>query len=479
MQDYEMVIGLEVHCELSTESKIFCGCSAKFGGEPNTHVCEVCSGMPGTLPTLNKQVVEYAVKAGLALNCEITRNNKFDRKNYFYPDLPKAYQISQLYFPICRNGHVDIKTSAGTKSIGIHEIHMEEDAGKLVHDPVTGMTMVDFNRCGVPLLEIVSEPDFRSAEEVIAYLSKLRDTMQYLGVSDCKMQEGSMRADVNLSVRPRGQKEFGTRTEMKNIASFKAIERAIEYERERQIDLIEEGNEVVQETRRWDDEKEYTYAMRSKENAQDYKYYPDPDLMPIEISDEYLNEIKAGLPEFADHKKARYVEELGLPEYDADIITASPALVKVFETACEVTDSPKEVSNWLMTDLLKLCKDAGVAADDMKFDGKSLGVIIKMVQDGKINRKSGRKVLEEVFMNGVDPESYVKENGLAQVSDASAIEPVIKEVLDANPGPVSEYLAGKEKNFQFLVGQSMRALKGKADPQAVRTTLEKLLGEMK
>ncbi|MBR1905985.1 MAG: Asp-tRNA(Asn)/Glu-tRNA(Gln) amidotransferase subunit GatB [Clostridiales bacterium] len=479
MRDYEMVIGLEVHCELSTESKIFCGCSTKFGGAPNTHVCEVCSGMPGTLPQLNTKVVEYAVKAGLALNCEITRKNKFDRKNYFYPDLPKAYQISQLYFPICRNGHVDIKTSAGTKSIGIHEIHMEEDAGKLVHDPVTGMTMVDFNRCGVPLLEIVSEPDFRSAEEVIAYLSKLRDTMQYLGVSDCKMQEGSMRADVNLSVRPRGQKEFGTRTEMKNIASFKAIERAIEYERERQIDLIEEGNEVVQETRRWDDEKEYTYAMRSKENAQDYKYYPDPDLMPIEISDEYLNEIKAGLPEFADQKKARYVEELGLPEYDADIITASPALVKVFETACEVTDSPKEVSNWLMTDLLKLCKDAGVAADDMKFDGKSLGVIIKMVQDGKINRKSGRKVLEEVFMNGVDPENYVKENGLAQVSDASAIEPVIKEVLDANTGPVSEYLAGKEKNFQFLVGQSMRALKGKADPQAVRTTLEKLLGEMK
>ena len=479
MQDYEMVIGLEVHCELSTESKIFCGCSAKFGGEPNTHVCEVCSGMPGTLPTLNKQVVEYAVKAGLALNCEITRNNKFDRKNYFYPDLPKAYQISQLYFPICRNGRVDIKTSQGIKSIGIHEIHMEEDAGKLVHDPVTGMTMVDFNRCGVPLLEIVSEPDFRSGEEVIAYLEKLRDTMQYLGISDCKMQEGSMRADVNLSVRPRGQKEFGTRTEMKNIASFKAIERAIEYERERQIDLIEEGGEVVQETRRWDDEKEYTYAMRSKENAQDYKYYPDPDLMPIEISDEYLSEIKAQLPEFADQKKARYVAELGLPEYDADIITGTPALVKVFETACEVTDSPKEVSNWLMTDLLKLCKDAAVAPADMKFDGKALGVIIKMVQDGKINRKSGRKVLEEVFMNGVDPEAYVKENGMAQVSDASAIEPVIKEVLDANPGPVSEYLAGKEKNFQFLVGQSMRALKGKADPQAVRTTLEKLLGEMK
>ncbi len=348
-----MVIGLEVHCELSTESKIFCGCSTKFGGEPNTHVCEVCSGMPGTLPTLNRKVVEYAVKTGLALNCEITRKNKFDRKNYFYPDLPKAYQISQLYFPICRNGHVDIKTSEGTKSIGIHEIHMEEDAGKLVHDPVTGMTMVDFNRCGVPLLEIVSEPDFRSAEEVTAYLTKLRDTMQYLGVSDCKMQEGSMRADVNLSVRPVGQKEFGTRTEMKNIASFKAIERAIEYERDRQIDLIEEGGKVVQETRRWDDEKEYTYAMRSKENAQDYKYFPDPDLMPIEISEEYLDEVKKNLPEFADAKRERYVRDMGLPEYDAEIITGATTLVTVFETASEMTGSPKDVSNWIMTDLLK------------------------------------------------------------------------------------------------------------------------------
>ena len=351
MKEYEMVIGLEVHCELSTESKIFCGCSTKFGGEPNTHVCEVCSGMPGTLPTLNRKVVEYAVKTGLALNCEITRKNKFDRKNYFYPDLPKAYQISQLYFPICRNGHVDIKTSEGTKSIGIHEIHMEEDAGKLVHDPVTGMTMVDFNRCGVPLLEIVSEPDFRSAEEVTAYLTKLRDTMQYLGVSDCKMQEGSMRADVNLSVRPVGQKEFGTRTEMKNIASFKAIERAIEYERDRQIDLIEEGGKVVQETRRWDDEKEYTYAMRSKENAQDYKYFPDPDLMPIEISEEYLDEVKKNLPEFADAKRERYVRDMGLPEYDAEIITGATTLVTVFETASEMTGSPKDVSNWIMTDL--------------------------------------------------------------------------------------------------------------------------------
>ncbi len=479
MSNYKTTVGIEVHAELKTKTKIFSNSLNSYGKMANTNVNVVDLGYPGTLPTLNKEVIRLATRAALVLNCTINKHMHFDRKNYFYPDNPQNYQISQLYLPICRNGHVDIETEDGVKAIGIHEIHMEEDAGKLVHDEWENSSLVDFNRSGVPVIELVSEPDMRSAEEVIAYLDKLRMTIQYLGASDCKLNEGSMRADVNLSVREVGAEEFGTRTEMKNIASFKAIERAIEYERERQIDLIEEGNEVVQETRRWDDEKEYTYAMRSKENAQDYKYYPDPDLMPIEISDEYLSEIKAQLPEFADQKKARYVAELGLPEYDADIITGTPALVKVFETACEVTDSPKEVSNWLMTDLLKLCKDAAVAPADMKFDGKALGVIIKMVQDGKINRKSGRKVLEEVFMNGVDPEAYVKENGMAQVSDASAIEPVIKEVLDANPGPVSEYLAGKEKNFQFLVGQSMRALKGKADPQAVRTTLEKLLGEMK
>ncbi|HPJ81965.1 MAG TPA: Asp-tRNA(Asn)/Glu-tRNA(Gln) amidotransferase subunit GatB, partial [Saccharofermentans sp.] len=304
MSAFETVMGLEVHVELSTKSKIFCGCSTKFGGEPNTHVCEICSGMPGTLPTINKKVVEYAIKAGVATNCEITRKNKFDRKNYFYPDLPKAYQVSQLYLPICRNGHVDIVVGGKTKSIGIHEIHMEEDAGKLIHDSSTDTTMVDYNRCGVPLIEIVSEPDFRSAEEVIAYLEKLRDTLQYLGVSDCKMQEGSMRADINLSVRPVGQEEYGTRTEMKNMASLKAIARAIAYEADRQIDVIEAGGKVTQETRRWDDVKEYSYAMRSKENAQDYKYFPEPDLMPMEISDDFIKRIKAEMPELADAKKA-------------------------------------------------------------------------------------------------------------------------------------------------------------------------------
>ena len=479
MTDYEMVIGLEVHCELSTESKIFCSCSTKFGGAPNTHVCEVCSGMPGTLPTLNKKVVEFAVKTGLALNCDITRNNKFDRKNYFYPDLPKAYQISQLYYPICRNGHVDIKTDAGSKSIGIHEIHMEEDAGKLVHDPLTGKTMVDFNRCGVPLLEIVSEPDFRSADEVIAYLTKLRDTMQYLGVSDCKMQEGSMRADVNLSVRPRGQAEFGTRTEMKNIASFKAIARAIDYEFDRQVDLIEGGGKVIQETRRWDDEREFTYAMRSKEDAQDYKYFPDPDLMPVFISEEYLEEVAKSLPEFADQKKKRYIEELGLPEYDAEIITGSTALVRLFEKTSEVTNAPKDASNWIMTDVLKLCSREHITPEDMTFSPDSLGVIINMVNEGKINRKVGRDVLEKVFCENVDPADYIEKNNLAQVSDTSAIEPVIREVLANNDKAVSEYLGGVEKSFGFLVGQSMRALGGKADPQAVRQILKDVLDSMR
>ena len=479
MADYEMVIGLEVHCELSTKSKIFCGCSTKFGGAPNTHVCEICSGMPGTLPTLNKSVVEFAVKAGTALNCEITRNNKFDRKNYFYPDLPKAYQVSQLYFPICRNGRVEIKTSKGTKYIGIHEIHMEEDAGKLVHDPYTDKTMVDYNRCGVPLIEIVSEPDFRSAEEVTAYLEKLRDTLQYLGVSDCKMQEGSMRADVNLSVRPVGTTEFGTRTEMKNIASLKAIARAIEYEFERQVDTVEAGGRIIQETRRWDDTKEMTYSMRSKENAQDYKYFPEPDLMPIVISEEYLNKVREEMPELAEAKKERYISQLGLPEYDADIITGSTTLVKIFEKTADICGNPKEASNWILTDLLKIINDSGKPLDEVSFRTESLGEIIKLVSDGKINRKTGKQVLAKAVEEDIIPEEYVKANGLAQVSDAGAIEPVIKEVLGSNEKAVNEYLGGAEKNFQFLIGQSMRALKGKADPQSVRTVLQKLLDEMR
>lgn len=479
MNTYEVVMGLEVHVELSTKSKIFCGCTTEFGGAPNTHVCEVCSGMPGTLPTLNRQVVEFAIRAGLATNCEITHYNKFDRKNYFYPDLPKAYQVSQLYLPICRNGRVDVTVDGHTTQIGIHEIHMEEDAGKLIHDPWDDCTLVDYNRCGVPLIEIVSDPDFRSAEEVVAYLEKLKSTLQYLGVSDCKMEEGSMRADINLSVRPVGQDEFGTRTEMKNMASLKAIARAIDGETKRQIELIEEGGTVRQETRRWDDNKGHSYAMRSKEDAHDYKYFPEPDLIPIEITPEHIEEVRAGLPELPEAKKARYISEYGLPEYDADILTGSKYLVKIFERTAELCKSPKDASNWIMTDLLKMLNDAQQLPEDIHFADDSLGVILQMVLDGKINRATGRKVFAEVFADNVDPKAYVEKNGLLQVSDTGSIEPAIAEVIAKNEKAVTEYLAGNEKNFQFLIGQSMKALRGKADPQVVRDVLQTLLDKLK
>lgn len=477
MENYEICMGLEVHVELSTQSKIFCGCTTEFGGEPNTHVCEICSGMPGTLPALNQSVVEYAVRAGLALNCQISSYSKFDRKNYFYPDLPKAFQVSQLYLPICRNGDAEIKIGNQTKHIGIHEIHMEEDAGKLVHDEWEECTLVDYNRCGVPLIEIVSEPDFRSAEEVIAYLEKLKSTLQYLGVSDCKMQEGSMRADVNLSVRKRGETKFGTRTEMKNMASLKAIARAIEGESRRQIDILEDGGKIRQETRRWDDNKGSSYAMRSKEDAHDYKYFPEPDLMPIEIAKSYIKGVRAALPEMPEAKKARYMEEFNLPEYDADILTKSKYLVEVFERATQICHNPKDASNWIMTDLLKMLKDSQTEPEDMSFSPDALGEIIRMVNEGKINRGTGRRIFAEVFTKNVDPVRYAEENSLAQISDASSIEGPICEMLDANGKPVAEYLAGNEKNLQYLIGQSMKALKGKADPQAVREVLLKLLEE--
>ena len=344
-KQYETVIGLEVHVELATNTKIFCGCSTEFGGAPNTHTCPVCTGMPGSLPVLNKQVVEYAVAVGLATNCSITQNCKFDRKNYFYPDNPQNYQISQLYLPICRDGHVEIETDGGTKSVGIHEIHMEEDAGKLIHDEWEDCSLVDYNRSGVPLIEIVSEPDMRSADEVVAYLEKLRLIIQYLGASDCKLQEGSMRADVNLSVREAGAEEFGTRTEMKNLNSFKAIRRAIEGETDRQIALLEEGRKVTQETRRWDDTKEKSYPMRSKEDAQDYRYFPDPDLVPVIISDEWIEQIRDAQPELRDEKRRRYKETYGLPDYDIDIITGSKHLANIFEATIDHGAEAKEVSN--------------------------------------------------------------------------------------------------------------------------------------
>lgn len=475
--EWEIVMGLEVHTELATKTKIFCGCSTEFGGEPNTHVCEICSGMPGTLPLLNKRVVEFAIRTGVATNCTITQNNKFDRKNYFYPDLPKAYQISQLYLPICRNGYIEVNTKDGEKKkIGIHEIHMEEDAGKLIHDEFEDCTLVDYNRCGVPLLEIVSEPDFRSAEEVIDYLSKLRAILQYTGVSDCKMQEGSLRADVNLSVRPKGQAEFGTRTEMKNLNSFHAIERAIAYEAQRQIELIEDGEKVVQETRRWDDNKGYSYAMRSKEDAQDYKYFPEPDLPPIEISDEQIEEIKSTMPELPEEKRERYLNELGLPEYDTGIITGDIALVKFFESTLEKCDSPKDVANWIMGEVMKLLNDSATLTENNPLKPEALAAVINMVKSNKINRGTGKKVLEKVFTDGVDPEKYVEENNLAQVTDLSALRPIIEQVIAENEKSVSEYKAGKTQAMGYIMGQSMRALKGKAPAQEVQKILKEILG---
>lgn len=474
-KQYETVIGLEVHVELATKTKIFCGCSTAFGGAPNTHTCPVCTGMPGSLPVLNKQVLEYAVAVGLATNCRITQYCKFDRKNYFYPDNPQNYQISQLYLPICRNGHVDIETEQGSKSIGIHEIHMEEDAGKLIHDDWEDCSLVDYNRSGVPLIEIVSEPDMRSAEEVIAYLEKLRMTIQYLGASDCKLNEGSMRADVNLSVREVGAKEFGTRTEMKNLNSFRAITHAIEGERNRQIDLLEAGEKVVQETRRWDDNKEYSYAMRSKEDAQDYRYFPDPDLVPIHISDEFLERIREKQPEFRPEKMKRYKEEFDIPDYDIEIITASKHMADIFEATVALGSQPKKVSNWLMGETLRLLKEKELDPEDIRFSPKHLAALIQLTEQKVINSSVAKEVFEVMFEEDTDPEQYVEEKGLKTVNDEGALRKTVEEVIAANPQSVEDYHNGKEKAIGFLVGQTMKAMKGKADPASVNKLLKELL----
>lgn len=474
---YETVIGLEVHVELATKTKIFCGCSTEFGGAPNTHTCPVCTGMPGSLPVLNKAVVEKAIAVGLATNCNITRNCKFDRKNYFYPDNPQNYQISQLYYPICRDGKVEIEVEGKKKFVRIHEIHMEEDAGKLVHDPFTDSSLVDFNRSGVPLIEIVSEPDMRSAEEVIAYLEKLRLIIQYLGASDCKLNEGSMRADVNLSVRELGSEEFGTRTETKNLNSFKAIARAIENERERQIDLIESGEKVIQETRRWDDTKEYSYPMRSKEDAQDYRYFPDPDLVPIIISDEWMESIRAAQPELRDEKRIRYKEEYDIPEYDIDIITGSKKMADIFEETISLGVSPKKVSNWLMVETMRLMKEHDLDADNLKFSAKNLAALIALVEAKTINGTVAKEVFEKIFTDDIDPEKYVEENGLKTVNDSGALTKLVEEIVAANPKSVEDYKSGKEKAIGFLVGQTMKAMQGKADPGEVNRILKEILSK--
>lgn len=474
-KQYETVIGLEVHVELATKTKIFCGCLTEFGGAPNTHTCPVCTGMPGSLPVLNKQVVEYAMAVGLAANCKITQFCKFDRKNYFYPDNPQNYQISQLYLPICRDGAIEIETNAGKKTVRIHEIHMEEDAGKLIHDEWEDCSLVDYNRSGVPLIEIVSEPDMRSADEVIAYLDKLRLIIQYLGASDCKLQEGSMRADVNLSVREMGAAELGTRTEMKNLNSFKAIRRAIEGERSRQIELIEEGKQVVQETRRWDDNKEYSYAMRSKEDAQDYRYFPEPDLVPIVISDEWLNKVKENQPELRDEKRERYKKEFKIPDYDIDIITSSKHMSDIFEAAIEICNKPKKVSNWLMVETMRLLKEKDMEPEDIKFSPNNLAKLIELADSGTINSTVAKEVFEVMFNENIDPDKYVEEKGLKTVNDEGALKETIEEIVRNNAQSVEDYKNGKQKAIGFLVGQTMKAMQGKADPGMVNRILKELL----
>ena len=476
-KQYETVIGLEVHVELATKTKIFCACSTAFGGAPNTHTCPVCTGMPGSLPVLNKQVVEYALAVGLATNCQIHQYCKFDRKNYFYPDNPQNYQISQLYLPICHDGGVEIETAGGKKIIGIHEIHMEEDAGKLVHDEWEDCSLVDYNRSGVPLIEIVSEPDMRSAEEVIAYLEKLRQIIQYLGASDCKLQEGSMRADVNLSVREVGAEKFGTRTEMKNLNSFKAIAHAIEGERERQIELIEAGRKVIQETRRWDDNKESSFTMRSKEDAQDYRYFPDPDLTPVVISDEWIAEVKARQPELRSEKLERYKKEFDIPDYDAQIITNSKHMADLFEAATAICKKPKKVSNWLMGETLRLLKENNMDPEDLSFAPENLAKLVDLADAGTVNSSVAKEVFEQIFKENVDPEVYIEEHGLKTVNDEGALKATIEQIVSENPQSVADYKGGKKKAIGFLVGQTMKARKGKADPASVNKILKEILDQ--
>ena len=553
-KQYETVIGLEVHVELSTKTKIFCGCPTQFGGAVNEHTCPVCTGMPGSLPVLNKKVVEHAVALGLATNCSINKYCRFDRKNYFYPDNPQNYQISQLYVPICKDGSLEIEWEGendtknistdknGTyslsanistedkttnkitnnrvmhkKSIRIHEMHMEEDAGKLTHNEEEGISLVDYNRSGVPLIEIVSEPDMRSAKEVIAYLEKLRMICQYLGISDCKLQEGSMRVDVNLSVREKcdnilgKQKEclsnvtdkermdfsynydnsdsfsrdwmkhdengvsYGTRTEMKNLNSFRAITHAIESEQKRQIELIERGEKVTQETRRWDENKEMSFTMRSKEDANDYRYFPEPDLMPVKISDDMIENIRRDLPEFAPEKYERYKKEYGLSDYDAGILTQNRHMADMFEETAKLCDNPKKVANWYLGEVLRILKERAMDPEELTFSPKNLAAIIKAMDDGKINQDNAKKVFAKVFDEDIEPLTYMEEHGLMMVSDTGAIEAAVDEVLVENPATVEEYHSGKDRVFGFLVGQVMKKMKGKGDPAKVNEVLREKL----
>ena len=464
-EDYEVIIGLEVHAELSTKTKIFCSCPTAFGAAPNTHTCPICMAMPGTLPVLNEKVVEYAVKAGLATNCEISRNSKNDRKNYFYPDLPKSYQISQFDKPLCEHGYVEIEINGEKKKIRLTRIHIEEDAGKLNHDEFGGGSLVDLNRAGVPLIETVSEPDIRSAEEAESYLRKLKSIFEYIEVSDCKMQEGSLRADVNVSVKKKTDTKLGTRTEMKNMNSFRSIVRAIEYEVDRQIDILEDGGTITQETLRWDDVSGKTFPMRDKEDAQDYRYFPDPDLVAIKLSEEYIQNIKDNLPELPESRKQRYLEEYNLSEKDAKLLTSSKYLSDLFEGAVKVCNNPKAVNNWIISDISRILNETETEPISIPFDSNQLGKLVILIDKGTISSSIGKKVLVELFENPRDPEEIIKEKGWIQISDEGAIKEVVMKILEANPQSIADYKAGKDKALGFLVGQAMKETKGKANPQ--------------
>ena len=473
---YETVMGLEVHVELATESKLFCSCAAKFGADPNENVCPACAGMPGMPPVISKGAIDLAIAAAIVTNSEIAPVMMFDKKNYFYPDLPAGYQITQFFSPICRNGWIGIETNGYSKRITIKQIHIEEDAGKLIHDPRTRSSLVDFNRTSVPLVEIVSNPDFRTADEVMAYLEKLRSLLSFAGVSDCKMQEGSMRCDINISVRETGDPTLGTRTEIKNMNSLKAIARAIEYESQRHINALETGCEkLIQETRRWDDANGMSFSMREKEEAADYRYFPNPEVMPVHIDEEWIASVRAALPEPAHERFERMTKQLNLPEHDSRVITGSLNLSRIFDGMLKHFDRPKEVANWIMGDLLAMAKAGGITDDDIVIDIGRFAKVVKLVDDRTVNRTMGKKLLAKVFEEGLDPEDYVRENALGMVSDEGLLESAIREVLAENEKSVKEYRSGSQKVFGFFVGQVMKKTGGKADPQSVNELLKSML----
>jgi len=479
MSQFEAVIGLEVHVELKTKTKIFCGCPTQFGGEPNTHVCPICLGLPGVLPVLNKKVLEFAVKAGLALNCRIAQFSKFDRKNYFYPDLPKAYQISQYDLPIAADGFLEIDVDGVTKKIGIIRLHMEEDAGKLTHQGLTisssNSSLVDYNRTGVPLIEIVSAPDIRSAQEAKAYLETLKSIIEYIDVSDVKMEQGSLRCDANISIRPKGSKEFGTKTEVKNLNSFRSVQRAIQYEINRQIEAVQNGEEIIQETRTWDENKGITLPLRSKEEAHDYRYFPEPDLTPLVIDTNWVQELKAGLPEMPKERKERLITEHGLPEYDAGVITGSRALADFYDRTVSIYPDYKAVSNWIMVELLRLLNLENMEISEAKIKPEGLAKMLKMIENNTISGKIAKQVFEEMFKTGQDPEVIVKNKGLVQISDEGQLRALIEKVVADNPKSVEDFKAGKEKALGFLVGQIMKETKGQANPGVVNKLLKEIL----